>query len=188
MRWLFVLQDRRESKNHKHEKTGSAGQSRSFQATLPPLHASTKAATAHCSIIVSFCHMMAKVCAVKREYWLEPCCLAQGSDDTWLLEGNSSIVQRIVAKILKSPEKPMISRLLEILSLDSLLTIHPGILHCRFQRSTTYWRATVHVFSFKQVIQGKHPAFREVAVSFQFVSNQNMWLQVSRTSPSHPTC
>ena len=26
-----------------------------------------------------FCHMMAKVCAVKREYWLEPCCLAQGS-------------------------------------------------------------------------------------------------------------
>ena len=58
------------------------------------------------------------------------------SDDTWLLEGNSSIVQRIVAKILKSPEKPMISRLLEILSLDSLLTIHPGILHCCFQRST----------------------------------------------------
>ena len=35
------------------------------------------------------------------------------SDDTWLLEGNSSIVQRIVAKILKSCEKPMISRLLE---------------------------------------------------------------------------
>ena len=58
------------------------------------------------------------------------------SDDTWLLEGNSSIVQRIVAKILKSCEKPMISRLLEILSLDSLLTIHPGILHCCFQRST----------------------------------------------------
>ena len=67
MRWLFVLQERRESKYHKHEKTGSAGQSRSFQATLPPPHASTKAATAHCSIIVSFCHMMAKACAVERD-------------------------------------------------------------------------------------------------------------------------
>ena len=113
---------------------------RNIQASLPPPRASSKAATAHCSIIVSFCHMMAKACAVKRDALvgtLPPHTgVSSRSDDTWLLEGNSSIVQRIVAKILKSPEKPMISRLLEILSLNSLLTIHPGILHCCFQRST----------------------------------------------------
>ena len=42
-------------------------------------------------------------------------------------------------------------------------------------------------FSFKQVIKGKHPAFREVAISFQFLSIQNMRVQVSQANQSHPT-
>ena len=56
--------------------------------------------------------MMAKVCAVERGALVGTLPPRTGvssrSDDTWLLEGISSIIQRIVAKILKSCEKPIL--------------------------------------------------------------------------------
>ena len=50
------------------------------------------------------------------------------------------------------------------------------------------WAIVHSVISFKQVVQGKHPAFKVLAVSNYEVmlTNSNTWLKVFQVSPSHP--
>ena len=52
------------------------------------------------------------------------------------------------------------------------------------------WAIVHSVISFKQVIQGKHPAFKVIAVSNYEVmlTISNTWLEVFQASLSHPHC
>ena len=57
-------------------------------------------------------------------------------------------------------------------------------------RIVQVWAIVHNVISFKQVIQGKHPALLVLAVSDYeaMLTISNMWLEVFQASPSHPHC